>query len=80
VTRLGNLEAEAGNRTQSEKACNLHTGVKGVPKMKQSLEKCHTAKQGYTTNTPDSIRATTRYIVSVIVVRARVSNRQSGSI
>jgi len=48
--------------------------------MKQSLEKCHTAKQGYTNTPPDSIRVMTRYIVSVIVARARVSNRQSGSI
>jgi len=42
------LEAEAGNRTQSEGACIAHTGVRGVPRMKQSLEKRPTPKQGYT--------------------------------
>ncbi len=55
VTRLGTLEAEAGNRTQSEGAYIAHTGVTGVPMMKQSLEKRPTPKQGYTKTTPTSL-------------------------
>jgi len=38
ATRLGILETEAGSRAQSE-SDRGHTGARGAPKVKQSLEK-----------------------------------------
>ena len=51
VTRLGILEAEAGNRAQSEVDRN-HTGARGVPKVNTEPVKATQTKAGRKRITP----------------------------
>jgi len=68
------LEAEAGNRAQSE-VDRYHTGARGVPKVKIEPQKA-TYNQGRTekNNPPDLIGVHTRCLFLSRVAVLRVSN------
>ena len=57
VTRLGILEAEAGNRTQSEGSCMPRTGVIRSPYGETEPRKVPNFQAGIHLENPDLIRA-----------------------